>query len=157
MRGVRGRRIYTCKFTESTVADEEGGMLMSGVDGDNRIVGRGNHSYDHVQKLKPKVEQICRELGLQYATEENEGRIYINLTGGPAPQHLFGEGYPGGHQQHQTAQHGQGSYPGQQQHYHGGQQQHHDGGEDHQTQNNEVVNFVKRLLPRLFRSCCIVM
>lgn len=39
-------------------------------------MGKGNHSTDHVQKLKPRVEQVCRELGLQYATEENSGRIY---------------------------------------------------------------------------------
>lgn len=49
-----------------------------------RIVGKGNHSANHVQKIKPRVEQVCRELGLQYATEENAGRIYVNLTGGPA-------------------------------------------------------------------------
>ncbi|TGO86148.1 hypothetical protein BPOR_0330g00040 [Botrytis porri] len=48
------------------------------------IVGKGNHSKDHVQKIKPKVEEICRELGLQYATEENAGRMYINLQGGAA-------------------------------------------------------------------------
>ncbi|KAL2156498.1 hypothetical protein VTH82DRAFT_1243 [Thermothelomyces myriococcoides] len=45
------------------------------------IVGKGNHSRNHVQKLKPRVEQLCRELGLDYATEENEGRIYVDLTG----------------------------------------------------------------------------
>lgn len=46
------------------------------------IVGQGHHSAGHVQKIKPKVEQLCRELGLQYNTEENAGRIYINLQGG---------------------------------------------------------------------------
>lgn len=45
------------------------------------IVGKGNHSPDHIQKIKPRVEQICREQGLQYNTEENEGRIYVNLQG----------------------------------------------------------------------------
>ncbi|KAL7799963.1 hypothetical protein V8C37DRAFT_363605 [Trichoderma ceciliae] len=45
------------------------------------IVGKGNHSANHVQKLKPKVEGLCRELGLRYTTEENAGRIYINLQG----------------------------------------------------------------------------
>lgn len=49
------------------------------------IVGKGNHSPGHVQKIKPKVEQMCRELGLQEHTEHNEGRIYIDLTGGNAP------------------------------------------------------------------------
>ncbi|KAI1489341.1 Smr domain protein [Biscogniauxia mediterranea] len=48
------------------------------------IVGKGNHSANHVQRLKPRVEQVCRELGLQYATEENAGRIYVNLQGGDA-------------------------------------------------------------------------
>lgn len=46
------------------------------------IVGKGNHSPGHIQKIKPRVEQVCRELGLQYHTEPNEGRIYVNLTGG---------------------------------------------------------------------------
>ncbi|RMD44566.1 hypothetical protein DV735_g609, partial [Chaetothyriales sp. CBS 134920] len=46
------------------------------------IVGKGNHSPGHVQKIKPRVEQVCRELGLQYHTEPNEGRIYVNLQGG---------------------------------------------------------------------------
>jgi len=46
------------------------------------IVGKGNHSPGHIQKIKPRVEQVCQELGLQYHTEPNEGRIYVNLTGG---------------------------------------------------------------------------
>ncbi|KAF4123152.1 SMR protein [Geosmithia morbida] len=29
------------------------------------IVGKGNHSTGHVQKIKPKVEALCRELGLK--------------------------------------------------------------------------------------------
>ena len=45
------------------------------------IVGKGNHSAGRVQKLKPRVERLCRELGLDYATEENEGRIYVDLRG----------------------------------------------------------------------------
>ncbi|KAF1849514.1 DUF1771-domain-containing protein [Cucurbitaria berberidis CBS 394.84] len=67
------------------------------------IVGRGNHSTNHVQKIKPRVEQVCRELGLQYKTEENEGRIFVNLQGGAVhempPMPNYG-GYPGGQQQH---------------------------------------------------------
>ncbi|KAL8707051.1 MAG: hypothetical protein Q9220_007836 [cf. Caloplaca sp. 1 TL-2023] len=39
------------------------------------IVGKGNHSVNHIQKIKPRVEQICQEQGLQYATEHNAGRI----------------------------------------------------------------------------------
>jgi hypothetical protein len=32
------------------------------------IVGKGNHSVNHVQKIKPRVEQVCQQLGLQYHT-----------------------------------------------------------------------------------------
>ena len=46
------------------------------------IVGKGNHSPDHIQKIKPRVEQICQELGLEYYTEHNEGRMYVNLQPG---------------------------------------------------------------------------
>ncbi|KIX92346.1 uncharacterized protein Z520_11954 [Fonsecaea multimorphosa CBS 102226] len=53
------------------------------------VVGKGNHSPDHIQKLKPRVEQTCRDLGLQYHTEANEGRIYIKLDGSPVEmQHV---------------------------------------------------------------------
>lgn len=59
---------------------------MSGTSANDpyRIVGKGNHSVNHIQKIKPRVEQICQELNLQYVTEQNEGRMYINLQGGPA-------------------------------------------------------------------------
>lgn len=121
------------------------------------IVGKGNHSRNHVQKIKPRVEQVCRELGLQYRTEENEGRIYVNLQGGnvdempPPPEHpSYGGGYPG--QQH----HG-----GHQQQHHGGQQQHH-GQQQHQQQdqnNDEIEQMVKKGLPKLLKmlKCCTVM
>ncbi|RYP41719.1 hypothetical protein DL769_011524 [Monosporascus sp. CRB-8-3] len=75
------------------------------------IVGKGNHSVDRVQKLKPRVEQVCRDLGLQYSTEENEGRIYVNLQGGEAvpppdvdpydPYHGHGGHHHHHHQQQQ--------------------------------------------------------
>ncbi|ORY09019.1 hypothetical protein BCR34DRAFT_569097 [Clohesyomyces aquaticus] len=127
------------------------------------IVGKGNHSVGHVQKIKPRVEQVCRELGLQYATEENEGRMYINLQGGeavmpPPPQGYGGGGsygYPGGQQHHGGQQHG-----GQ---HHGGQQQHHGGqqhGQQQQGGNDEVEQLVKKGLPKLFKAlkgCCVVM
>lgn len=117
------------------------------------IVGKGNHSTGHVQKIKPKVEELCRELGLRYTTEDNAGRIYINLQGGepmPPQQHHGGgggqPGYPGGHQQQQ---HG-----GQ----HGGQQQHH-GGQN--QQQDEIGKLVEKVLPRILRkmekACCAVM
>lgn len=95
------------------------------------IVGKGNHSTNHIQKLKPRVEQVCRELRLQYTTEDNEGRIYVNLTGGkadmPPPS--------------------QPSHPHQRpaQPHHGGQQQQKDG------------ELVPKLLRKLEKACCIVM
>lgn len=138
------------------------------------IVGKGNHSKNHVQKIKPRVEQVCRELGLQYQTEENEGRLYVNLQGGavhsmpPPPQHPQygggqyngGGGYPG--QQHSGQQHGQQqAWGGQQQHggqQHGGhqQQQHH---QNQNQQNDEIEQMVKKGLPKLLKKlgCCNVM
>lgn len=60
------------------------------------IVGKGNHSTSQVQKLKPRVEKVCRELGLECHTEENEGRIYVNLE-----RRQDGGGHYGGGQQQQ--------------------------------------------------------
>ena len=124
---------------------------------------------NHVQKLKPRVEQVCQELGLQYATEENAGRIYVDLTGGPAemPSHYSQHGAPHqqqqqhygqqpqyGQQQYQGGpQYQQGGYPGQQQHYGGGGQQQND-------PNAEIEAAVKKYLPRIIRKlegCCIMM
>lgn len=65
------------------------------------IVGKGNHSPGHIQKIKPRVEALCKELGLQEHTEQNEGRIYIDLTGGSAPPPAGGYNY----EQHQQPQH----------------------------------------------------
>lgn len=134
--------------------------------GANSIVGKGNHSTDHIQKIKPRVEQVCREMGLQYSTESNAGRMYINLQGGPAqmpPQfsHENGGGYGPGYggnqgQQHHGQQHhgGQGGYPGQQ------QQQHNGENHQQQQQNAEIEAAVKKFLPRIIRKlegCCTVM
>ncbi|KAJ5561669.1 hypothetical protein N7535_003869 [Penicillium sp. DV-2018c] len=108
------------------------------------IVGKGNHSANHIQKLKPRVEQVCRELGLQYATEDNAGRIYVNLTGGEAvmPPSTGHQGY--------------GGYPGQHQGHHQGQGQH-----QGQQQPDELEELAKKLLPRVLRklekACCVVM
>ncbi|EGP91547.1 unnamed protein product [Zymoseptoria tritici ST99CH_1A5] len=65
------------------------------------IVGKGNHSPGHIQKIKPRVEQVCRELGLQYRTEANEGRMYIDLQGGAVHQ------MPAYHYQQHEPQHSQ--------------------------------------------------
>lgn len=91
------RAIFTCKC--ASLAKSKGWQTNA-----PRIVGKGNHSADHLQKIKPRVENVCRELGLQYRTEENEGRLYVNLTGGSAerpPQH-----HKGGHGHEQRQQHG---------------------------------------------------
>ncbi|KAI4245620.1 MAG: hypothetical protein L6R40_002421 [Gallowayella cf. fulva] len=146
------------------------------------IVGKGNHSYNHIQKIKPRVEQVCREQGLQYATEHNAGRMYINLQGGPAqmPQHLisdnnaYQEHHPQHHgqQHHPQQQHGQQQgyqqqYPGGPQYQQGGypggqqQQQHHGQQQGHNQQNEEIEKAVKKYLPKILkklqRSCCTVM
>lgn len=108
------------------------------------IVGKGNHSVHHVQKIKPRVEKVCRDLGLQYATEENAGRVYVNLTGGPAD--LGAVPSPYHHQQH---------HPHQQPHH---QPQHH---QQQNQQPDEVQQVVNALLPRVLRklekACCVVM
>ncbi|OAQ68069.1 Smr protein/MutS2 [Pochonia chlamydosporia 170] len=124
------------------------------------IVGKGNHSAGHVQKIKPKVEELCRELGLKYRTEENAGRIYINLQGGEPlkpGQHGGGGGY-GGQTGHGGQQHG-----GQ---YHGGQPQHgkppgQGQGQHGNQQQDEMEELVGKLLPRVLKklekACCTVM
>jgi hypothetical protein len=130
------------------------------------IVGKGNHSRNHVQKIKPRVEQVCQELGLQYRTEENEGRIFVNLQGGAvhemppppqAPSYGGGGGYPGqgqhgGGQQHGQYQGGQGQHAGGQQ-YGGGQQQ------QQQNDNQEMEQMVEKGLRKLLKKfgCCTVM
>ncbi|KAI4098784.1 MAG: hypothetical protein LQ339_006284 [Xanthoria mediterranea] len=151
------------------------------------IVGKGNHSYNHIQKIKPRVEELCREQGLQYATEHNAGRIYINLQGGPPqmPQHLISDHnayeehrpQPHGQQHHPQQQHGQqyGQQQSYQQHYPGGlhhqqgdgypggQQQHqyHGQQQGHNQQNEEIEKAVKKYLPKVLkkleRSCCTIM
>ncbi|KAK2066553.1 hypothetical protein P8C59_000359 [Phyllachora maydis] len=86
------------------------------------IVGKGHHSVGHVQKIKPAVERLCQELGLDCATEENEGRIYVDLTGRrvnvPPPLPPQPIGHHGGYH---TG--GQGGYHQQPAHQYGGQQQ----------------------------------
>jgi hypothetical protein len=114
------------------------------------IVGRGNHSVNHIQKIKPRVEQLCREMGLQYASEENAGRIYINLQGGDAhsPPPMPAPGGGGGGY-HAPPQHG------------GGQGQHHGGQQHGGQQQDEIGQLVEKMLPKLLRklekACCAVM
>ncbi|KAJ5975727.1 hypothetical protein N7481_009434 [Penicillium waksmanii] len=114
------------------------------------IVGKGNHSAGHVQKIKPRVEQVCQELGLKYAIEDNAGRIYVNLTGGEAVM----PDYPSHQAPHQGGSHG--GYPGQQQGHH--QQQQH---QQQPQQQDEVEKIVNAVLPKVMRklekACCVVM
>lgn len=114
------------------------------------IVGKGNHSANHVQKIKPRVEQVCQQLGLQYATEANEGRIYVNLTGGPAEMPpAGGAGYH--HYQQQQGQH--------QYHQQYPQQQHQP--QYQNQQQDEIEEVVEQLLPKVLqkleKACCVVM
>ncbi|KAI2230796.1 hypothetical protein LOZ13_006268 [Ophidiomyces ophidiicola] len=99
------------------------------------IVGKGNHSVNHIQKIKPRVEQVCRDLGLQYRTEENAGRIYVNLTGGPADMPPQG-------QHHKPPQ------------QHGGQHQQQQGGG---VVEEVVAKALPKILRKLEKACCIVM
>lgn len=112
------------------------------------IVGKGNHSTNHIQKIKPRVEQVCQELGLQYATEENAGRMYINLQGGPAIMPPLSQ--PHQSQHHQSQQ----GYPNQQQQNYGNGQNNGD------NQNDELEKLARKFLPRVLRKldgCCTVM
>ena len=122
-------------------------------------MGKGNHSVDHIQKIKPRVEQVCQELGLQYSTEANAGRMYINLQGGPATMPPLNSDHQGCQQGgfYQGPQQGgqqQGGYPGQQQ---GGNYQ---GGNQQNNNNDELEKLAMKLLPRILRKldgCCTVM
>lgn len=98
------------------------------------IVGKGNHSAGHVQKIRPKVEALCRELGLKCRTEENTGRIYINLQGGePLPPQPHHEEHPAG------------------------QQHPHHGGHPAGQQPQDETPVWEKLLPRVLQTCCVVM
>ncbi|OAA44755.1 hypothetical protein NOR_03509 [Metarhizium rileyi] len=122
------------------------------------IVGKGNHSTGHVQKIKPKVEEVCRELGLKYRTEENAGRIYINLQGGEPmkpSQHTGGgyggqTGHTGQHQQQHQQQHG--GQPQQQQ-----QQQQQHGNQKQDDMEELVGKLLPKVLKKLEKACCTVM
>lgn len=153
--------------------------LTQGGFGCHSIVGKGNHSANHVQKLKPAVERICREQGLHFVTEENAGRIYVDLTGGAAVMPNYpGQGQPYGnagysqqpHQQQHQQGHGAGqyyaanggaTYPGQQQGQYGaGYQSQGQGQGQGNDPNAEIEAVVKKFLPRILRrleGCCVVM
>ncbi|RDA89110.1 hypothetical protein CP532_2292 [Ophiocordyceps camponoti-leonardi (nom. inval.)] len=107
------------------------------------IVGKGNHSAGHVQKLKPKVEELCRELGLRYQTEENAGRIYINLQGGePVPPQQQPYHPPPHHHQQQP---------------HHPPPQHQQPPPQQQQPAQQEVDIIQRVLQKLEKACCVVM
>jgi hypothetical protein len=124
------------------------------------IVGKGNHSSGHIQKIKPRVEKVCQELGLQYNTEPNEGILYVNLQGGAAvmpPQQQYQESqggqqqYPGGHGgQAYCGQHGQ------QQHQQHQQQQQQQGGGNAELEK-VAMKFLPKILNKLEKACCVMM
>lgn len=110
-----------------------------------------------MQKIKPKVEAICREKGLQFHTEHNEGRIYVDLTGGnaqpPAP----------GSFQYKPTDYDSGSYgqPHYQTAYPMGQQpQYGNTGATDGFDFEEAAKQAKKYFPmvrKIVRSCCVVM
>ncbi|KAJ9240613.1 hypothetical protein DTO207G8_122 [Paecilomyces variotii] len=123
------------------------------------IVGKGNHSVNHIQKIKPRVEQVCQQLGLQYATEENAGRIYVNLTGGPAEMPQYDS-----HPQYPSTETGtyQPSHPSHQQPHQYPQQQNYQQQQQQQPQQeDEIEQLVEKVLPRVLRklekACCTIM
>ena len=119
------------------------------------IVGKGNHSVGGVMKIRPRVEKVCGELGLNWKQEQNAGVLFIDLTGGNAnpenhqyqkPQHQQG------HQQQHSG--GQAGYPGhQQQPSHGGQH----GAQHQQQEENAGADIVTMLLKKLEKACCVMM
>lgn len=129
-----GRAIYMCML-DPLICELVGRELTLSP---SSIVGKGNHSSGHIQKIKPRVEQVCRELGLQYATEENAGRIYVNLTGGEAVMPPYSPQHPSPH------------YPGQQPSHHQKPQQ--------QDGVEQVVNEVApKVVSKMEKLCCVVM
>ncbi|PSS25098.1 hypothetical protein M430DRAFT_63724 [Amorphotheca resinae ATCC 22711] len=133
------------------------------------IVGKGNHSVNHIQKIKPRVEQVCQELGLQYATEENAGRIYINLQGGPAvmpPEHNNSHNHHGGGGGQQQQQQSHGGYQQQQQPGYAPAQSHqqstYQAPPPPQTnnENDELEELAIKVIPKILKKlsgCCVVM
>ncbi|KAI1180242.1 DUF1771-domain-containing protein [Nemania sp. FL0916] len=114
------------------------------------IVGKGIHSVNHIQRLKPAVEELCDKRGLRYETEENEGRVYLYLPQRTSAHVPSSPQYPAQHGGYADHAHG-----GNQQQYHPGQQQQHHGGQNQQEQQEEEI---EKLVTKLFQKfCCVVM
>ncbi|KAL7276141.1 hypothetical protein RUND412_000874 [Rhizina undulata] len=93
-------------FVEEAVEILEGRLTAAKGRGEDHlhvIVGKGNHSVNHVAKLKPAVENLCRKHGLQFDQDEgNGGRLYVRLKehdsgAGEADTGRPTGGYPGHH------------------------------------------------------------
>lgn len=134
------------------------------------IVGKGIHSVNHIQKIKPAIEDLCQKHHFQYTTEHNEGRILVQLpvdgqAGFPAPGSA---GQYAGVSQPQQAYHPQpqpgygvfqqpqqGQYQQQGQQYQQGQQQQQQqqaGWEQYNTPQNRKQ--AMNILSKLFRMLC---
>lgn len=62
--------------------DGKHGKWVQGKDYLVIIVGKGNHSKDHVAKIKPAIEQLAREEKLNMIPNKpNPGCVYIVLEG----------------------------------------------------------------------------
>ncbi|KAI1504192.1 Smr domain protein [Biscogniauxia marginata] len=118
------------------------------------IVGKGNHSADHVQRLKPRVEQVCRELGLRYETEENAGRIYVDLTDGRGAGEDAHEGGAPGAGKHKKPRREHGGQGGQQ--HGGGAGRPHHQRPPQQQEPDEPETIVGRVVRKL-ADCCVIM
>jgi len=53
---------------------------VKGGSGLHVIVGKGNHREGGAQKIKPAVEELCREFSLKYSIEQKAGRMHISLA-----------------------------------------------------------------------------
>jgi DNA-nicking Smr family endonuclease len=114
------------------------------------IVGKGNHSVNHIQKLKPAIEDLCRRYGFEYSTEHNEGRILVKF-----PQQggfLAPGGVPNYPQQPQpTYQQPQQAYQQQGQQ---GQQGQHGGAGWSQYNTPQNQKMAMNIFKKLFRMFC---
>ncbi|KAF6063643.1 Smr domain family protein [Candida albicans] len=75
----------------------------------NVIVGKGLHSANGVAKIKPAVDELCDQVGLNhYIDKKNSGVLVIDLKGttnvAPPQQTYHGTGQPQYQQQHQGGQ-----------------------------------------------------
>lgn len=116
------------------------------------IVGKGNHSQNHVAKIKPAVEDLCRQMNFKYALENgNSGVLVVDLTG-PGGQVDWNQLAPRpnkkpsnklqNHYQQQGAHYGQNQYSQQQQHHNN----------NHQGGNDDVVNILCGIF-KIIRKC----